>query len=49
MHDPYVLAPTAKNDEDHERALRELMESWQQHPLTGDAPRLTRDDLHERR
>jgi hypothetical protein len=49
IHDPYVVPATATSDEERERALRELMESWQQHPLTGDAPRLTRDELHERR
>ena len=49
VHDPYILPPTATSDEERERALRELIESWQQHPLTGEAPRLTRDELHERR
>lgn len=49
VHDPYVLPPTAASDEERERALHELMESWQQHPLTGNPPRLTRDELHERR
>jgi len=47
--DPYVLPPTAANDADRERALSELVESWQQHPLTGNPPRLTRAELHERR
>ncbi len=49
VHDPYVVSATATSDEERERALRELIESWQQHPLRGDAPRLTRDELHERR
>ncbi len=49
VHDPKVVPPTPTSDEERERALRELMESWQQHPLRGDAPRLTRDELHERR
>lgn len=49
VHDPSVLPATATSDEERERALRDLMESWQQHPLTDDAPRLTRDELHERR
>ena len=49
VHDPYVLPPTATSAEERERALSELMESWQQHPLTGEAPRLTRNELHERR
>lgn len=49
VHDPYVLPPTAATEEERERALRELIESWEHHPLTNDAPRLTRDELHERR
>jgi hypothetical protein len=49
VHDPYVVPAKATSDEERDRALRELMESWQQHPLRGDAPRLTRDELHERR
>lgn len=49
VHDPYVVPAKATSDEERERALRELMESWKQHPLRGDAPRLTRDELHERR
>jgi hypothetical protein len=49
VHDPNVVSATTTSDEERQRALRELMESWQQHPLRGDAPRLTRDELHERR
>lgn len=49
LHDPYVLPAKATSDEERERALRALMESWEQHPLAPDAPRLTRDELHERR
>ena len=49
VHDPYVVSATSTSDEERQRALRELIESWQQHPLRGDAPRLTRDELHERR
>ncbi len=49
VHNPAVLPATAINDEERERALRALMESWEQHPLAPDAPRLTRDELHERR
>ena len=48
VHDPYVL-PTATSDEERERALRELFASWDAHPLRADAPRLTRDEMHERR
>lgn len=51
VHDPYVVSATATatSDEDRERALRELFASWDAHPLRSDAPRLTRDEMHERR
>jgi predicted DNA-binding antitoxin AbrB/MazE fold protein len=49
ISNPYVVPPTANTEEERERALQELLESWRQHPLHGDAPRLTRDELHERR
>ncbi len=49
VHDPYVLPPTATSEEERERALRELFASWDAHPLRSDAPRLTRDEMHERR
>lgn len=47
VHDPYVVPATS--DEKRERALRELFASWDAHPLRADAPRLTRDEMHERR
>lgn len=47
--DYYVLPPTATSGEDRTRALRELFASWDAHPVRADAPRLTRDELHERR
>ncbi len=49
VHDPYVLPPKAKSEEERQRALRELFASWDAHPLRADAPRLTRDEMHERR
>jgi len=49
VHDPYVLPSTETSDEERERALRELFASWDVHPLRADAPRLTRDEMHERR
>ena len=49
VHNPYVLPPTAASDEERERALRELFASWDAHPIRPDAPRLTRDEMHERR
>jgi len=49
VHDPYPVPPTSTSDEERERALRELFASWDAHPLRSDAPRLTRDETHERR
>lgn len=49
VHDPYVVPAKAKSDEERETALRELFASWDAHPLRADAPRLTRDEMHERR
>jgi len=49
VHNPYVVSATATSEEERERALRELFASWDAHPLRADAPRLTRDEMHERR
>jgi hypothetical protein len=49
VHNPYILPPTAASEEERERALRELFASWDAHPVRPDAPRLTRDEMHERR
>ena len=49
VHDPHVLPAKATSAEGRERALRELFASWDAHPLRPDAPRLTRDEMHERR
>jgi hypothetical protein len=49
VHDSNVVSATATSDEERERALRELFASWDAHPLRSDAPRLTRDEMHERR
>lgn len=49
VHDPYVLPATATTEEERKLALRELFASWDAYPLRLDAPRLTRDEMHERR
>jgi len=49
VHNPYLVPAKATSDEERERAVRELIESWEKHPLTGNPPHLTRDELHERR
>jgi hypothetical protein len=49
VHNPYLVPAKATSDEERERALRELIESWEKYPLTGNPPSLTPDELHERR
>jgi len=49
VHDPYILPATANSDEERQHALRELFASWDAYPLRSDAPRLTRDEMNERR
>lgn len=49
VHDPSGLPLTAARSQERERALHELFASWDEHPLRADAPRLTRDEMHERR
>ena len=49
VHNPYIVPATAKTDEVRERAWRELLASWDAFPLRADAPRLTREEMHERR
>lgn len=49
VHDSSGSRLTAACDQERERALHELFASWDAHPLRADAPRLTRDEMHERR
>jgi hypothetical protein len=49
VHDPFVVSATATSEEERQRALRELFASWDAYPLRADAPRLTREEMHERR
>ena len=49
LHDPYMSSAKTMSDEERERVLRELFASWDAYPLRADAPRLTRDEMHERR
>ena len=49
ISDPYTIPPLVTDEGERARLLQELVREMKQHPLTGDAPRLTRDELHERR
>lgn len=37
------------SDEEKKRLIEEMIERWKRNPLPADAPRLTRDEMHERR
>jgi predicted DNA-binding antitoxin AbrB/MazE fold protein len=46
---PTIIPATEKDPEERRRIARELMERMQRHPISADAPRFTREQLHERR
>jgi predicted DNA-binding antitoxin AbrB/MazE fold protein len=45
---PALVSPEVKGSEEKERILRMTVERMQQNPLPANAPRLTREALHER-
>lgn len=49
VHASFVPPPEATRGNDRKRALQELFASWDAYPIRPDAPRLTRDEMHERR
>jgi hypothetical protein len=48
-HDPYTMPALVTDKAERARLLQELVEDMANHPLTGNPPRLTREELHERR
>lgn len=44
-----TLAPAVKDPEERKRILRAMIERMKQNPIPADAPRFSRDELHERR
>lgn len=44
-----VLPPEIKNPVERKRILKAMIERMKQNPIPADAPRFTRDELHERR
>jgi predicted DNA-binding antitoxin AbrB/MazE fold protein len=47
--DPYTLPPLITDETERARLLQETVQEMKNHPLVGDPPPLTRDELHERR
>jgi predicted DNA-binding antitoxin AbrB/MazE fold protein len=46
---PLILPPEVKEAKERQHILRMVIERMRQNPLPVDAPRLTREALHERR
>ena len=46
---PVVLPPTVADPEERARIRKRVIERMRRHPLSADAPRFTREQLHERR
>ncbi len=49
FHDPYVIPATVTDPIEAARIRREVLERMKQNPIPADAPRFTREQLHERR
>jgi hypothetical protein len=45
---PSILPPVA-SEEERSRVLRQVTDRMKQNPVSADAPRFTREQLHERR
>jgi len=46
---PTIIPPSVKDPEERARIRRKVVERMQNSPLSADAPRFTREQLHERR
>ena len=49
QQDPYTLPPLVADETERARLLREIVQEMKNHPLSGNPPHLTRDELHGRR
>lgn len=49
IQDPYTIPPEVKDPAERARLLQELVQRMKDNPIPANAPRFTRDELHERR
>ena len=49
VSDPYTIPPEITDPEERRRVMKELLEDIRQHPFPENAPRFTREEMHERR
>ena len=46
---PHVIPPAVTDPEERKRIMSEIVENMRNNPIPADAPRFTREELHERR
>ncbi len=49
IDDPYTIPPEITDPAERAAVLEEVVRSMRENPIPADAPRFTRDELHERR
>ena len=49
VESPRIIPPAISDPAERAKALQELVARMMSQPLSADAPKLTRDELHERR
>jgi len=49
LDDPYTIPPQITDPEEKKRILKEVVENMRNHPFPENAPRFTREEMHERR
>jgi predicted DNA-binding antitoxin AbrB/MazE fold protein len=49
IHEPNIIPPIVTGPEEQKRLMDELIRNMRDNPIPANAPRLTREELHERR
>jgi hypothetical protein len=49
IEEPRVIPPAVTDPEERKRILKRMVERMRANPIPADAPRFTREELHERR
>jgi predicted DNA-binding antitoxin AbrB/MazE fold protein len=49
IQQPHILPPEVTDPEERAALLKKVVQSMQDNPFPADAPKFTRDELHERR
>jgi predicted DNA-binding antitoxin AbrB/MazE fold protein len=49
IENPHIIPPAVTDPEERKRILSELVQNMRDNPIPANAPRFTREELHERR